>query len=145
MPNWCNNIVTFRHEDPTQITKIVDAINGAGLFQTFVPIEGEIDREKAIANWGTKWDVATEDVTVNPLDEHGINLVFNTAWSPPLEFYREMVNLGFDVDAYYFEPGMAYIGQWLNGADDYYNDIDPDTVPPHLVEIFGLEEMCEYE
>jgi hypothetical protein len=26
--------------------------------------------------------------------------------------------LGFEIEAFYYEPGMQYVGKWVNGEDD---------------------------
>lgn len=68
--------------------------------------------EWMLAEMGTKWDVGEEgfDCGYKPGDTE-ITLTFDSAWSPPSEFYAKMTDeLGYDVKAYYYEPGMAFCG-----------------------------------
>lgn len=37
MPNWCENVAVFSHDDPEQIKKLVTAFHGSGLMQEFYP------------------------------------------------------------------------------------------------------------
>ena len=63
-----------------------------------------------LANWGTKWDVEAYDD--EPNEEEYIRLQFDTAWSPPIEFYThikaDFPNL--DISWFYDEPGMQFAG-----------------------------------
>jgi Ferredoxin-like domain in Api92-like protein len=98
MPNWCQNFAEFRHEDPTQVHRLLAAYKEQRLFTEFVPCpvdllestpigEDYVERDKArqqantekhgypswyewcIANWGTKWDIAEADWHMGDLDE----------------------------------------------------------------------------
>lgn len=70
---------------------------------------------------------------------------FDTAWSPPIEFYDHIVARGFDVEAYYHEPGMAFAGAYHTESGDTY--IEYDFSDPNWRD--GLDEtlieMLEYE
>jgi len=71
-----------------------------------------------VANWGTKWDVNSNgngDPAVSS-DGLGVQLSFDSAWSPPLEFYGKMEELGFTVDAFYYEPGRSGARRWSSTA-----------------------------
>ena len=75
-----------------------------------------------------------------------VSLVLDSAWSPPAPFYRTMLDLGYDVRAYYFEPGMAFCGRFTNEGDDEYQEM-PDTpalcvelIPADIREVFNLPE-----
>ena len=76
-----------------------------------------------IHSWGTKWDVSDCAVDRFPQEAgmHSINLHFDTAWAPPITFYDHLTSLGFDVTAYYYEPGVAFCGKYENGDDDCYD------------------------
>ncbi len=39
----------------------------------------------------------------------------------PTGFYEKMVELGFDITAYYFEGGCGVCGKWVDGHDDNYS------------------------
>ena len=70
------------------------------------------------ANWGTKWEAA--ECIANRDDENLIFMSFDTAWSPPIAFYEKLCELGFSVEAMYYESGCAYCGTWEDGIDDCY-------------------------
>lgn len=75
-----------------------------------------------VANWGTKWDVGGSDGSISESTDNELRLGFDSAWSPPLEAFDRMISeQGFDIDAYYYEPGAAYCGHWLNGRDYWIN------------------------
>ena len=80
------------------------------------------------------------------------DLYFESAWAPPTTAYEKMLDLGFLIEATYYEPGMGFVGRWDNGDDDMYelsnmnsNDVR-ETIPSDLDESFGISEsMEEYE
>ena len=74
-----------------------------------------------VANWGTKWDIGSEDGVVES-DANSLVVSFDSAWSPPIGAFETLVDeLGFEVEAYYYEPGMAFCGVWDNGLDNCIN------------------------
>lgn len=104
-----------------------------------------------IGEWGTKWDVGDEHGVVAESD-HELTVSFESAWAPPLEAYNKLLDLGFDVVAFYYEPGMAFAGKYDNGDDDYYeiggetSKTIRDTVGDEIDDMFGISEcMAEYE
>ena len=63
-----------------------------------------------------------------------------------------MEELGFEVKAMYYEPGMAFAGLYEDGSDDYYGYSDmnaaavADTIPTELDEEFCISgQMAEWE
>jgi len=147
MPNWCNNSVVLKHNDPAMIERARKAFNGEGLLQEFIPVpqelidtvsgcvpEQEALEAKQAANvekygystwynfcvneWGTKWDVGGD----NPAQDipGGLMLGFDSAWAPPCAAYEKLTEQGFRIRAMYYEPGMAFAGVWEEGSDDYY-------------------------
>lgn len=104
-----------------------------------------------VAEWGTKWDVGDRggDTKIDPL---GLTLSFDSAWSPPIAIYEKMLEQGYEVMAYYYEPGMGYVGRWDNGCDDCFelggetSKTVRDTIGDDLDDMFGIsEEMANYE
>lgn len=102
--------------------------------------------------WGTKWEVdAYEGENVKVIDGV-LEFGFDSAWSPPMGIYEELVEQGFSVRAYYYEPGMAYVGKYEDGVDDCYDYSGynsatvVDAIGEELDEMFGISEcMAEYE
>jgi hypothetical protein len=129
MPNWCDNSFMVSHKDPEMIRKFAEGVNNGSLFESLVPLsKGEWDYYVAIEEWGTKWDVSQGYAEIDP-DGLGASGSFSTAWSPGIEAYRQLVDLGFQLDILYNEPGVGFAGRFTNEDDDYcveYNFEDPD-------------------
>ena len=96
--------------------------------------------------WGTKWDVGGIDSSI-AIDDDGLGFTasFDSAWSPPTGVYEQLVEQGFEVLAYYYEPGMGFAGIWDNGCDDCYSDWGDaqgarDTLPQELDDHFGISD-----
>ena len=182
MPNWCYNNVTLRHTDPAIISRAAAAMERGELLQEFIPCPAELkdtvsgfmgkdtpaqtaleDRQASniatygfptwyefcIEKWGCKWDVEGQVVSQ---DENTVELSFDSAWAPPIEAYRELSDLGFEVVALYYEPGMGFCGQFTTDDDDDYYNIEGDSdwvsenIPRHIDEAFAIgEQMSDYE
>lgn len=106
-----------------------------------------------VNEWGTKWDVGGDGMTADLLEDGRLAMSFDSAWSPPIQFYEKMLDLGFSVRAYYYESGMCFAGIWEDGIDDFYDMSDcsdaqmvEDTLPSELDEMFCISEsMRDYE
>ena len=105
-----------------------------------------------VNEWGTKWDVdAIETIELEGDVDH-ITFGFDSAWSPPTGAMEYLMEQGFTVKLYYYEPGMAFAGVWDNGDDDYFeiggmsSEEVQSNLPPELDEMFGISEtIAEYE
>lgn len=104
-----------------------------------------------VNEWGTKWDVGHEGCQTRD-DANRLTTTFESAWAPPCQAYEKLMDLGFEVRAYYYEPGMAFAGIWDNGSDDYYDYGGmkaaqvAEEFPAELDEMFGISEsMAEWE
>lgn len=144
MPNWCNNTITISHSDPAMMDRVFNSLSQGKFLNEFFPCPAELHEHSApqqdevlaqqflekhgasdwyqwqVAHWGTKWDVggnATERVDANTVEAS-----FDSAWSPPTQAYEQLVDLGFEIRAYYYEPGMCYCGVWTGSADGYDDD-----------------------
>jgi len=103
------------------------------------------------ATWGTKWDFGLGDDEPASLNEDGaLRVGFATAWSPPVEGYFQLMDLGFNVLAYYYEPGDGYYGKVTNEGDQFYRikggaDWIKDNIPEDILEEMGVidDEMLE--
>jgi hypothetical protein len=178
MPNWCNNQLTLTHSDPAQIDRAVTAFEQGRFLEEFIPVPQELrdthaspgTSEEALVTqrnanvakygyadwwmfcvneWGTKWDVGGENEYVESLEPTQAEFTFDSAWAPPLRAYERLTELGFTVEAYYFEPGLTFTGSWTSEAgDDYweYGDMTPDEIReemPELDERFCISDMLE--
>ena len=171
MPNWCNNGITLRHADPQMIQRAAKALQEGKFLQEFIPCPEELLDAVAnfktnddmvakhgysswydfnIANWGTKWDVESDNVEIE--DANTVTAGFDSAWAPPIRAYEQLMEQGFEVVAFYYEPGMAFVGKWDNGADDCYeyggatSDTVRELIGEELDDYFGISEsMADWE
>lgn len=172
MPNWCNNVVELVHADPSMLKRAARAFNAGALLQEFIPCPEELMDEQLssyggddaadkdllresmlakygstswydwrVANWGTKWDVGEEN-GANEDEETALILRFDSAWSPPIAAYEQLTEQGFHIDAYYYEPGMAFCGRWTHG-DDQYVDIPATSREAEAVIPEEIERMFD--
>ena len=104
-----------------------------------------------VGEWGTKWDVGGQGQSDIHPDGKMLHTSFDSAWSPPINAYEKLVEMGFGVEAMYYEGGMGYAGAYSNGADEelVLDGMSADEVEqnyPELDECFGISEsMREYE
>lgn len=105
-----------------------------------------------VARWGTKWDVSCDGGIDVSDDGLTINASFESAWAPPCHVYEAMVEDEYSVTAYYYEPGMGFVGKWEDGIDDCYeyggetSKTVRDAIGDELDDYFGISEsMAEYE
>jgi hypothetical protein len=118
--------------------------------------QGELNRKThgytnwydfCVNEWGTKWDIGGGDASVDDI-EGGLMLGFDSAWSPPIGAYEKLMEQGFEIEAMYYEPGMAFAGIWDNGNDDYYeyggmnSGEIAEALPSELDEAFGISESA---
>jgi len=101
--------------------------------------------------WGTKWDVGGDGQTDIHPDGKMLHTYFDSAWSPPVAAYEKLEELGFEVNAMYYEGGMAYAGAYGGGNDEEISleGMSADDIEQHYPEIdeaFGIaESIREYE
>lgn len=178
MPNWCNNFIRISHQDKTLIDAIEATTGTEnGVLATVLPCPEELndpdlttwsgDREEEleakkkamkekygyeswydwnIAHWGTKWDLCEPQIT--RVDDNTVEISCDTAWSPPIAAYEAMLEKGYEIEAYYYEPGMCFAGIWDNGVDDCYQDWGNSataraTLPQELDDMFGISDSLE--
>lgn len=105
-----------------------------------------------VGRWGTKWDVETQGMVTVSDDGRTVEAGFDSAWSPPLGVYEELVEQGYEVVGYYNDSGMGFVGKWDNGDDLCYDysSCNSETVRGYigdeLDDYFGISEsMAEYE
>ena len=106
-----------------------------------------------VNEWGTKWDVGGDGQEVD-ITEDGTTLstYFDSAWAPPTNAYEKLQDMGFGIEAMYYEPGMGFAGKWDHGSDDYYEfgsmsaDQAESEIPSDVDFAFGItESIREYE
>ena len=101
--------------------------------------------------WGTKWDVGGQGQSDIHPDGTMLHTTFDSAWSPPVNAYEKLEQLGFKVDAMFYESGMAFAGTYSEGSCDDFSleDMSADEIErdyPELDEAFCISESIrEYE
>jgi len=104
-----------------------------------------------VGEWGTKWDVGGDGQTDIHPDGKTLFTTFDSAWSPPVNAYQKLEELGFKVDALFYEGGMAFAGQYSDGnCEDFsLEGMSADEIEqnyPDLDDAFGISESIrEYE
>lgn len=104
-----------------------------------------------VGEWGTKWDVGGDGQSDVHPDGLSLFTSFDSAWSPPVNAYAKLEQLGFRVSAQFYESGMAFAGTYEDGnCDDFSlegmsaDEIERDY--PELDEAFCISESIrEYE
>lgn len=148
MPNWCQNVLYVNHNNKKKMAALLAAVKAGEMCQHIKPMPKELEDTTApsdspnwydwrLANWDTKWDICDAwDTDEIYHDEHSGEFhvfKFDTAWSPPIAVYDEMVKQGFDVRAEYIEYGVGYCGDYFNGDEYHYDEIPEDrSVNEHL-------------
>ena len=181
MPNWCNNSLSL--VGPTEeLKKLRQAYIDGALFEAILPVPKKLAEQQAdgsdrpelvkeygysdwysfaTTEWGTKWDVGSEDgdmceeiVPNGNDDEIGEtarwSIFFDTAWSPAIGIYEKLMEQGFEVYATYYEPGCDFAGIWDDG-DDYCitlsevsdNEFENDSRLIELDNHYGIIESRE--
>lgn len=136
MPNWCYNKVKISFDDYNE-NQLRDALHEEKeLFNQLVPRPKEYDEGEKwywwnVENWGTKWDAQPRYILWG---EGSVEFTIDTAWSPPIKFYAALEELGYFVEAYYQEEGMAFLGCYTDGYDDFYEygNMDADEMEANL-------------
>jgi len=182
MPNWCSNHITVRGTNQAEIKRLAKAFAEGEFCNAVIPTpkdltdtvsgfvgedqraahEAQMDRNVALyghkdwysfqtANWGTKWDVSCDSVEIDD-DGLGFSGTFESAWSPPMGVAEALVEQGYEVTLYYYEPGMGFCGKFEDGCDDYYEYSGENSttvraaIGDELDDMFGISEsMAEYE
>jgi len=182
MPNWCSNNIRVRGSQQREINRLVEAFKAGEFCNAVIPIPEELSnpdtgsyggedadakdrlREELTAKygysgwydfctgrWGTKWDVDPYDPV--EFDPAGVTSGFDSAWSPPTGVYAALVEQGFSVTGFYYEPGMAFAGKWSDEDGDQYwelggmtSDEVRDMLPEDLDEMMCISlNMEEWE
>ncbi len=163
MPNICRNWARFSHKDPKKFQELCNAITKSELCSYIMPepdykktvvmptyphISGNepVDPSSAwwdwrVQNWGTKLELNLRDgfSDICP-NTNTASINFESAWSPPIGIYNKAVELGFEVEAEYDEPGMDFCGRYINGKDECIRTSDSfreGTMPKWALDDYG--------
>ena len=119
MPNHCTNIIKLiYHDDPQMIRRLAKSLgqDPPCFFSEFLPCPEDVDCRKNY--WETKWDVY--DVSLQHVTKYAIQCSFTTAWTPPLEAYLSLKELGFKINAMFAERGGDFCGYWIDGKETVF-------------------------
>jgi len=182
MPNWCYNNLDITAKTPEQM-EMLDRVSKAeaadGFISMFLPLPEALKETTSpapqpgqanykgeqpvvdgfdnwydwqVAKWGTKWDPEVMDCDY---DGETLTVSFDSAWAPPIAFYEWLVEQGYEVSANYYEPGMDYAGEWVNGDDFMLENVSDlarqteeslSTREYDILEMFGIfEEVAQYD
>jgi hypothetical protein len=108
-----------------------------------------------VGEWGTKWDIGHGDgydkLTLKDIKNNTIRIGFDSAWSPPIEAYQKLCDMGFSIRAMFYEGGCCFCGIWENGEEESY-DIKGNSkwvkknIPSEIDEEFSISfNMAEWE
>ena len=154
MPNYCINTIKLAHRDADLIRQAEAAIESGRFLEWLHPFpNGEYDYNWCVENWGTKWDLDICWYDTNR-DEPWSVIDFNadSAWTPPIEALKwAEAELGFEVEIYYLETGMAFMGYMEWGHEQQWDT--PRTreeaekmlkiLPPSMIEALDLANEFE--
>lgn len=166
------NIVKLQHRDSALLDKAVFGFNNTGVLRALMPIPQELvldmelddvdtvresnkirfgysdAYEFCIGEWGCSRDIDSTFLKSEVIDGVAV-LEFDTRLNPPFDVYDRLVELGFDVVAYYYEPRIGYCGIWDNGLDDfidisrYSSTVVRSLIDPELDSMFGIVKKIE--
>jgi hypothetical protein len=150
MPNWCANAVAIKANTKENKDKLFNFVdnneNQKGLFETFQPLKNSETKVESI-EWGTKWSEIMEDLDYDPESET-LYAWFNTAWSPPIQFYKKMKEDGYLVTAAFAESGVGFMGFFDDGKyceKKLALDINEwFTHDPNKYEVESFEDNYQY-
>ena len=152
MPNNTDVRVYIDHTSKKRIDDMETIFSNDYPFDKIIPMPDDIIRgnltmeqrelskgrnwyDWCVANWNTKWDAY--NVIVHRLSDTSLYVTMETAWSPPIPIFQKLLELGFEVSAYYLDEGYNYVGQFECGEDFCY-EVDYDT-PYNLIEEFNIQ------
>lgn len=161
MPNWCSNSLLLSHDDKSLIDDLEKRLRehkGEQFFNLLRPRPADQEEnwyEWNCENWGTKWDanltVDVEFESMERISDNMLSFTFDTAWSPPIALYDYISDLGWNVEALYYEFGAGFLGKYSDGSDAYW-EVDfgdenfeefVNELPEDLVDYSGIQS--EYE
>jgi hypothetical protein len=157
MPNSYSNHLVLEHPDANKLLEFCSAYNNEQTCEHFVPtpsiILESIEKDNADGengwcawreeNWGILqdfgWD-SEDDYSDKAIIEDGkVQVSFCTAWSPPIGLYKKLHQSGFQVTAFYFEPGCCLYGSFKNNQDQCFQFSSVDEIPEEFKEKFDIK------
>jgi len=123
MANDCRNILFASHTDRQRVVALSESFLKDEFFNAFIQQKSpDIDRDWCFRHWGCSAEAQHRGSTF--LSGNLIVLSFDTPWTPPIGVYKAMVASGWDLIAYYSEPGCGFCGRFSNDNDAYFEFSD---------------------
>jgi hypothetical protein len=89
------------------------------------------------ANWGTMWDVKAH---IEHTDETTLNVMFNSAWSPPVAFFAHLGKLGLEWELSYVELGNGFGGTTaFENGEMWEKEYRDDDLLVFAADEFGMD------
>jgi hypothetical protein len=151
MPNWCSNNLYLNGADVPKIMQIVKDAK-ENIFKALIGTDPSMPNTEDNwydhnVNWfGTKWDIDENDITYDYPDSStntNVNLMFVTAWSPPISFFETLCNKYniSNASLMYSEQGCDFAGsvELINGETRHteYNT--------YLEGMYNMDEECFWD
>lgn len=154
MPNWCSNKLTISHIDENEVNVFVEKYREGVVIDHYLPMPRKPDGnitdnwfDWCCANWGTKWDIGSEDNERRGLHPTVVgneaSMTFHSAYHPPIGLYERLTVLGFNVRALYWEPGHLFGGIWEDNNEEHIKYGHYKELPKEIIEVFNIEELYE--
>lgn len=147
MPNYCDNILTLKHESKDKIDEAIQAFERNEFCSHFIPVTNDVKEKDEydfrVDNWGTKWDCGSDEGNYIRKGDNQVTFHFSSAWAPPVGLYNVLYNIGYSVYAMYHEPGMGFAGEWDNGMDNCYEDAR--NAPKYIIDDMGIDFEYDVE
>ena len=146
MPNWCFNSATFVCPNKEIYDKLLQSIIDDNWFETFAPLgfdgfgNNVTNVNLASEKWGTKWSPIDIDIGNKDETKLTIDITFDTAWSPPINFYC-LINKNFSIEttAFYYELGCEFFGRCIySGSVEMDESFD---IPSNKEELVKLQKQ----
>lgn len=90
-------------------------------------------------NWHTKWDACEADITD---DEYGVEISFNTAWSPPLPVFEAMAEQFPALSFYFYWEEEQEWGGEARGECGYFTITQEWDIPDSHADYEALGKEC---
>ena len=101
----------------------------------------------AINNWGTKWDCDSRDTGIYILNETTLQVYFDSAWSPPIQWLVKVVNdypnINFKLS--FTEESEAFCGYVFTTEKDEDGNRELEEVRGEYTHVDDDNEPCHYD
>jgi hypothetical protein len=119
---YCDNHIIFQHRSSKMIYRLKMSLHKKNLCQEFIPVPADIKQEHVVEfcvnEWGTEQDI--ESVSIISENKNNIEVCFQTINDPPIEALYAMIDMGFNIQAYYCDFKSYIAGYLDNTAEKFF-------------------------